>query len=51
MLARTLDDTAFGAVPAVRERSKELDPCSLGIFVVAIYRLGTNAIKGTRRSL
>jgi chromate transporter len=46
MLALTWIYTTFGALPAVRGAFYGIGPVVLGIFAVAIYRLGTNAIKG-----
>ena len=45
MLALTWIYTTFGALPAVRGAFYGIGPVVLGIFAVAIYRLGTNAIK------
>ncbi|MGH7331917.1 MAG: chromate efflux transporter [Candidatus Rokuibacteriota bacterium] len=46
MLALTWIYTTFGALHAVRGAFYGIGPVVLGIFAVAIYRLGTNAIKG-----
>ena len=45
MLGLTWVYTAFGALPAVRGAFYGIGPVVLGIFAVAIYRLGTNAIR------
>lgn len=50
MLALTWIYTTFGALPAVRGAFYGIGPVVLGIFAVAIYRLGTNAIKGYAQS-
>src|SRR4051794_2540122 len=38
--------SAYGALPILRDAFYGLSPVVLGIFIVAIYRLGTTAIKG-----
>jgi chromate transporter len=45
MLGLTWIYTTFGALPAVRGAFYGIGPVVLGIFAVAIYRLGTAAIK------
>lgn len=45
MLALTWIYTTFGALPVVRGAFYGIGPVVLGIFAVAIYRLGTNAVK------
>jgi len=44
MLALTLFYTAYGAMPALRGAFYGLGPVVLGIFAVALYRLGKNAL-------
>ena len=46
MLALTLGYAALGANPIVRGALYGLGPVVLGIFVVALYRLGRSAIRG-----
>lgn len=46
MLALTLLYSAFGALPVMRDAFYGLGPVVLGIFVVAVYRLGRTALKG-----
>ena len=45
MLALTLAYTALGVSPILRGALYGLGPVVLGIFVVAVYRLGTNALR------
>ena len=45
MLALTAAYTAYGALPALRGAFYGLGPVVLGIFSVAVYRLGRNAIQ------
>src|SRR5262249_52580672 len=45
MLGLTWVYTAFGALPPARRAFYGIGPVVLGIFAVAIYRLGVNAIK------
>ena len=44
MLALTLLYSAYGALPFMRDAFYGLGPVVLGIFVVAVYRLGKNAL-------
>ena len=46
MLALTLLYSAFGALPLARDAFYGIGPVVLGIFVVAVWRLGRTAIKG-----
>lgn len=46
MLALTLAYTTFGNMPLLRGALYGLGPVVLGIFVVAVYRLGRNVITG-----
>jgi chromate transporter len=46
MLTLTLLYSAFGALPVMRDAFYGLGPVVLGIFVVAVYRLGKTALKG-----
>lgn len=46
MLTLTLLYSAFGALPVMRDAFYGLGPVVLGIFVVAVYRLGRAALKG-----
>src|SRR3970040_1662914 len=46
MLMLTLLYSTFGALPVMRDAFYGLGPVVLGIFVVAVYRLGKNAMKG-----
>ncbi len=45
MLGLTLLYSAFGALPAMRSAFYGLGPVVLGIFIVALYRLGKAALK------
>ncbi len=45
MLTLTVLHSAYGAVPLMRDAFYGLGPVVLGIFVVAVYRLGKTAIK------
>ena len=45
MLALAALHSAFGALPFMRDAFYGLSPVVLGIFVVAVWRLGRNAIK------
>ena len=45
MLALTAAYLAYGALPSMRSAFYGIGPVVLGIFVVAVYRLGKNAIK------
>lgn len=45
MLALTLFYSAYGALPALRGAFYGLGPVVLGIFAVALYRLGRNALQ------
>jgi len=45
MLALTLAYAAYGALPAARGAFYGLGPVVLGVFAVALYRLGRNALK------
>jgi chromate transporter len=45
MLALTLLYSAYGAMPTLRGAFYGLGPVVLGIFAVALYRLGKNALK------
>lgn len=45
MLGLTWVYTTFGALPAVRGAFYGIGPVVLGIFAVAVYRLGTSAIR------
>jgi chromate transporter len=46
MLALTLLYSTWGALPVMRDAFYGLGPVVLGIFVVAVYRLGRIALKG-----
>jgi chromate transporter len=46
MLTLTLLYSTFGALPVMRDAFYGLGPVVLGIFVVAVYRLGKTALKG-----
>lgn len=46
MLTLTLLYSAFGALPVMRDAFYGLGPVVLGIFVVAVYRLGKATLKG-----
>lgn len=46
MLALTLAYATFGSLPILRGALYGLGPVVLGIFTVAVYRLGRNAING-----
>lgn len=46
MLTLTLLYSTFGALPIMRDAFYGLGPVVLGIFVVAVYRLGKTALKG-----
>jgi chromate transporter len=46
MLALALLYSSYGAMPELRGAFYGLGPVVLGIFVVAVYRLGRNALKG-----
>ncbi len=46
MLALTLLYAAYGALPVMRDAFYGLGPVVLGIFIVAVYRLGRVALKG-----
>jgi len=46
MLVLTLLYSTYGALPVMRDAFYGLGPVVLGIFVVAVYRLGTAALKG-----
>ena len=45
MLALTMLHSSYGALPLMRDAFYGLGPVILGIFVVAVWRLGRNAIK------
>ena len=45
MLALSALASTFGGVPMMRDAFYGLSPVILGVFIVAIYRLGSNAIK------
>jgi len=51
MLALTLLYSAYGALPALRGAFYGLGPVVLGIFAVALYRLGRNALKDSAQVL
>lgn len=51
MLALTLLYAAYGALPVMRDAFYGLGPVVLGIFVVAVYRLGRAALKGMNQIL
>ena len=51
MLALTLLYSAYGAMPIMRDAFYGLGPVVLGIFVVAVYRLGKAALKDARQML
>jgi len=51
MLALTLLYSAYGALPALRGAFYGLGPVVLGIFAVALYRLGRNALKSPAQVL
>jgi chromate transporter len=51
MLALTLFYSAYGAMPALRGAFYGLGPVVLGIFIVAVYRLGRNALQGRSQFL
>ena len=46
MMSLTLLYSTFGALPVMRDAFYGLGPVVLGIFVVAVYRLGKAALKG-----
>src|SRR5262245_830989 len=46
LLSLTLLYAAYGALPVMRDAFYGLGPVVLGIFMVAVYRLGRNALKG-----
>ena len=46
MLVLTLLYSAYGALPVMRDAFYGLGPVVLGIFVVAVFRLGKAALKG-----
>ena len=47
MLALTLLYSAYGALPVMRDAFYGLGPVVLGVFIVAVYRLGKAALKGS----
>jgi chromate transporter len=49
MLALTLFYSAYGAMPIMRDAFYGLGPVVLGIFAVAVYRLGKAALKDSRQ--
>jgi chromate transporter len=51
MVALTLAYAAYGALPAARGAFYGLGPVVLGIFAVALYRLGRNALKNQAQVL
>jgi chromate transporter len=51
MLALTFLYSAYGAMPALRGAFYGLGPVVLGIFIVAVYRLGSNALQGRSQVL
>ena len=51
MLALTLLYSAYGALPVMRDAFYGLGPVVLGIFIVAVYRLGRTALQGTSQIL
>ena len=51
MLALTLLYSAYGALPVMRDAFYGLSPVVLGIFVVAVCRLGKAALKGSPQIL
>ncbi len=51
MLALTVMYAAYGALPVMRDAFYGLGPVVLGIFVVAVYRLGKVALKGSAQIL
>src|SRR4051812_42407789 len=46
MLALSVVSAAYGGLPLMRDAFYGLGPVVLGVFIVAIYRLGKTAIKG-----
>jgi chromate transporter len=46
MLALSVVSAAYGALPLMRDAFYGLGPVVLGVFIVAIYRIGRTAIKG-----
>ncbi len=51
MLVLTLGYTEYGALPFVRDAFYGLAPVIVGIFVVAVYRLGSTAIGDSKQAL
>jgi chromate transporter len=51
MLALTLLYSAYGALPVMRDAFYGLGPVVLGIFIVAVYRLGKAALQGLNQIL
>lgn len=51
MLALTLVYSAYGAVPAMRGVFYGLSPVVVGIFAIAVYRLGKSAIKDAPQAM
>ncbi len=51
MLALSLLYTAYGSLPVMRDAFYGLGPVVLGIFIVAVYRLGKAALKGASQIL
>src|SRR5471030_3510994 len=51
MLALTLIYSSYGAMPELRGAFYGLGPVVLGIFIVALYRLGRNALKDAAQVL
>ena len=50
LLALTLLYSAYGALPLMRDAFYGLGPVVLGIFVVAVFRLGKAALKGAEQA-
>ena len=51
MLALTLVYSTYGAVPAVRGVFYGLSPVVIGIFAMAVYRLGKSAVKDVKQAM
>jgi len=50
MLALTLFYAQFGALPGIRRVFYGLNPVVIGIFAIAVYRLGRSAIKDAKQA-
>lgn len=51
MILLTLVYTEYGAVPLVRDAFYGLAPVVVGIFIVAVYRLGRSAVGDSRQAM